>query len=565
MIHIIPHDDSENDRLSLEKSFELQGKNGNIATIKIPQKGDRVDQIFLSNLIKYMNDEDDSEDPIVLFGNAKLLMEMNEDIEISKIFAMYFRHYEEQPIPRKDCLLLGNYFAAISHIWGYDVKKEFDKEPTCDFSIIIPVRNSIKYLREVIETCLNQDYEGTYEILISDNGWHMGVDVLGLIKSINSEKIRYIKTPFDLSLTKSFEFAYLNARGKYLISLGSDDGMIKNSLSMITLALNKFPQNNIVMWPRARYKWPISNVGKQKGNKLSYNFGELNYFDIKEIDPKPLIKKAIIGKLSVFETPNMYLATCIKREHIGKIIGLTGKFEDGDSQDVYTGVLNLFIEDKITYLQYPVIISGGSEVGVGFMYASKPESLKIINNLFKIKFMYHRYTNYYNAAYREISPVVGMGNEYLFFREYKKIERYNFLTVDSSNNDILEMLHSIYYDINKKKLIDKNIYNKQLNTLAQLDEKLYKDYRRNRNKWRIHLYLVKTGKEIFHGVRRRLILKKFYLIIAHFEALRKKLPCLTKVEQWLDVNSGIYIDSENKFGILHASNFLYSLITMRIK
>ena len=53
--------------------------------------------------------------------------------------------------------------------------------------------------------------KGTYEILISDNGWHNNVNVLDLVKSINNKKVRYIRTPFDLSLPKSFEFASENA------------------------------------------------------------------------------------------------------------------------------------------------------------------------------------------------------------------------------------------------------------------------------------------------------------------------------------------------------------------
>ncbi|MEL7658915.1 MAG: glycosyltransferase, partial [Bacillota bacterium] len=171
--------------------------------------------------------------PIILFGNSDFLMGINENLKVRKRLEMYYRHYEKLPIRQMDCLLLGFYFTSLSHLWGYDVEKEFKQHPQYDFTVIIPVRNSVKYLRETIETCLDQDYSGTYEVLISDNGWHQDVDIHRIIDEVNDDRVRYIKAPFDLNLPKSFEFAYLNSRGKYLISIGADDGLLRNALTFV--------------------------------------------------------------------------------------------------------------------------------------------------------------------------------------------------------------------------------------------------------------------------------------------------------------------------------------------
>ena len=44
-----------------------------------------------------------------------------------------------------------------------------DALPVCDFSIVIPVRNAVDTLRHTLQTCLAQDYTGSYEIVLSDN------------------------------------------------------------------------------------------------------------------------------------------------------------------------------------------------------------------------------------------------------------------------------------------------------------------------------------------------------------------------------------------------------------
>ena len=43
------------------------------------------------------------------------------------------------------------------------------RPPVCDFSIVIPVRNAVDTLRHTLQTCLAQDYTGSYEIVLSDN------------------------------------------------------------------------------------------------------------------------------------------------------------------------------------------------------------------------------------------------------------------------------------------------------------------------------------------------------------------------------------------------------------
>ena len=492
--HIVPYYESGSETFSIDKCFELQNREGNTITIRIPKTEERIEIGFLSDMIKFLNDHNETEDPIVLFGNSDLLMEMNEDVEISKIFEMYFRHYETLPIARMDCLLLGSYLSSISHIWGFDIKKEFVKEPVCDFSIIIPVRNSVKYLSETIETCLDQDFEGTYEILISDNSYDNNVNVKDLVNSIKNPHIRYIRTPFDLSLAKSFEFAYLNSHGRYLISLGSDDGLIKTALSMMHNAIQQYPDNNVFVWNHASYFWPDFPNGDE-ANKVIINYKlSDNNKKTKEFLTEPFIKQFSLSNISYLYMPNMYLVSCVKREHVNKIFEITGKFEDGDSQDIYTGMVNLFVEDKIIYIDYPLVITGNSEVGVGLFSGQSIQSMEFLGRRFRSLYAYYRYQNYYSQEVRNLSRILGSGTALLLYREFVKVLRYNIKKDCRDKDDIIRLLYKLHKEL-PERYCDEMIYFKQIENIAKkFGDDVFKQYIFKRIKWNIELYIKKIIK-----------------------------------------------------------------------
>lgn len=388
-----------------------------------------------------LNDCDDT--PVLLFGESGLLKQLNEDVDMRKRLEMYFRHFEEQPLPRMDCLLLGNYLSSVSKIWNVDAAHELHKDPEIDFSIVIPVRNSVKYLREVIDTCLNQEYAGSWEVLVSDNGWHLGPDVENLVKSINNNKIRYIKTPHDLSLTKSFEYAFLNARGSYVLSIGSDDGLIKDALSIMKKAFDQYPHNSVVFWPFAWYYWPKFPANDALVNKLQYTNNYPTRGLVSEIESKPLIRGYATGRIPFFDLPMMYLASCVSREHIRKIIEVSGKLHDGVSQDIYTGLVNLFMEDKITYLNIPLVIVGSSDIGVGLDGEKAIQNYKALSARLKSKYRYYRYNNYHSRQYRNILPTLGLGPKHLVFREYIKVS--NIFELDYlERGDIIRVMRAIH-------------------------------------------------------------------------------------------------------------------------
>ncbi len=109
-------------------------------------------------------------------------------------------------------------------------------------SIIIPVYNGAEWLAEAIESCLNQDYQYLYEIIIIDDG--STDDSLSIAKSyLNHEKNNFknrnfikIISQINKGLATARNTGIMNAIGDYILFLDADDILLPNALAEINKA-----------------------------------------------------------------------------------------------------------------------------------------------------------------------------------------------------------------------------------------------------------------------------------------------------------------------------------------
>lgn len=259
---------------------------------------------------------------------------------------------------------VGNYLSYISRVYCFNVEEEIKKEPQYKFSIVIPARNSAYSLRYTLQTCLNQTYKGDYEIVVSDNSTNGNKDVYNLIKEINDPHIKYYKTPRDLHLPKSFEFAFLKAKGEFIFSIGSDDGVFPWTLEVLEKALDKYPNNNIFKWDRGFYAWPGFNSGQE--NELvipgNYENGEINSKVVNGID---YFARILNNPRDMYCLPMLYINSGFRRSYLNILLDKTGRLWDGICQDIYMGVVTSIIEKHIIEINYPLSIAGMTNGSVG--------------------------------------------------------------------------------------------------------------------------------------------------------------------------------------------------------
>lgn len=258
----------------------------------------------------------------------------------------------------------GDYLSYISEIYKYDVHESVNRNAECDFSIVVPVSNNVDTFKHTLQTCLNLRYEGSYEIVVSDNSINGNTVVYDYIKEIDDDRIKYYKTPRALPLTKSFEFAFLHARGEFIFSIGADDGVLPWSLDILKNVLDKIPDKEVFLWDRGFYAWPGFNGG-QENQFIIPRMYRKNNVNVSIRSGIEMLIDVINNPSLIYGLPLLYINSGFRRSYFKTLISKSGRMWDGHSQDIYMGILNVCINQEIVWIEYPLTIAGMSGHSIG--------------------------------------------------------------------------------------------------------------------------------------------------------------------------------------------------------
>lgn len=121
------------------------------------------------------------------------------------------------------------------------------------FSVLLPTRNRLKYLKYAVDSILAQDYQD-WEIIISDNDSEE--DIFSYIKSLNDNRIKYFRTTTFISVTENWNNAINHCTGDYVIMLGDDDILLKRYFSTMIELLQKYNHPNLIYANAYIYTYP---------------------------------------------------------------------------------------------------------------------------------------------------------------------------------------------------------------------------------------------------------------------------------------------------------------------
>lgn len=243
------------------------------------------------------------------------------------------------------------------------------------FSIIIPTRDRADTLFWCLKTIVCQTYDNL-EILVSDN--HSKDNTYDVVHSLKDDRIRYIKPIEKLSMSKHFEFAFANATGDYIGSIGDDDGLLPNCFEYLNSLIHKYGE------------FPISN------QYSSFSWGN-NYINPSEISINMRLSSRLynsneaLNRLYNFQNfyscaPIIYYGF-IPRYLYKKAIENTKNslLINSINPDMYTAILFLNLTDKFIYSLKPYCIAGvssksnGQSCLNGKTNSEKSESNKFLN------------------------------------------------------------------------------------------------------------------------------------------------------------------------------------------
>lgn len=122
-------------------------------------------------------------------------------------------------------------------------------------SIIIPLHNSEAFIKETIQSCLNQSYQNI-EVIVVENG---STDhSFEIVQGIRDMRIRLYKIE-KANASAARNFGLQKAKGEYIQFLDADDLMSQNKIAFQIEALEKKPNGWLASCPWAKFTNSIHN------------------------------------------------------------------------------------------------------------------------------------------------------------------------------------------------------------------------------------------------------------------------------------------------------------------
>ena len=223
------------------------------------------------------------------------------------------------------------------------------------YSILVPVYNTERYLRQCIDSVLSQSC-GDFELLLTNDG---STDNSATICEEYAKKdcrIKFYKKENEgLLLTR--RHALKRAQGDYILFLDSDDYWEKNLLSILDSVLKETPVD-IVLYRFAC----VDDDGKFLEEKTGI-FKDLSFFDSKN-------KDVILGTFLRSSQLNTMWTKCVKREIID-IEEDYSRFKDKKGEDSLQSIALMLNARTFCYLDRPLVNYRLSLNGRGRNYKSK--------------------------------------------------------------------------------------------------------------------------------------------------------------------------------------------------
>jgi GT2 family glycosyltransferase len=110
-------------------------------------------------------------------------------------------------------------------------------------SIVLPTYNGVRYLRESIESCLNQSHRNL-ELLIVDDG--STADVRSVVSRFRDPRLRYLRHEKNQGIAAGLNTGFRNSRGQYLTWTSDDNWYAPEAIEVLLRFLQRYTSVDFV-------------------------------------------------------------------------------------------------------------------------------------------------------------------------------------------------------------------------------------------------------------------------------------------------------------------------------
>lgn len=108
------------------------------------------------------------------------------------------------------------------------------------YSIVIPTYKRVSTLKSTLESALNQDYTGEYNIIVCDNNPERNDETELFMQTISDNRITYYKNAENIGMAGNWNRCVELCDGKYFIMIHDDDLIYTTFISQCDKILNKY-------------------------------------------------------------------------------------------------------------------------------------------------------------------------------------------------------------------------------------------------------------------------------------------------------------------------------------
>lgn len=227
-------------------------------------------------------------------------------------------------------------------------------------SIVIPTKNRFEYAKICFSSILSIESD-VFELVVVDNS---DDDLLKnwIDSNISDSRLNYIRKKEFLTVVENFQIGIDNAKGKYVCTMGDDDGLNPEIMELVDWA-NKNDIDAVTPKFIADYIWPDLNhlksnsksAGTLKIKAFSKNFSFLNV----EEGLKKLSRTCGMDLADSFYIPKIYYGI-IKNDILKKAKYNLGTNFPGVSPDLSGAIVASAYINKYCVIDYPIFIAGSS-------------------------------------------------------------------------------------------------------------------------------------------------------------------------------------------------------------
>lgn len=127
------------------------------------------------------------------------------------------------------------------------------------YSILIPTYKRTDFLKQAIDSALNQDKVLNYEIIVVDNDPNHNNEVTDILNSYNAKNLFYYKNEVNIGMIGNWNRCVELARGKWITFLHDDDLLFPEYLSSMHNILQSLPNIELLA------------PGALSGTEMNYN------------------------------------------------------------------------------------------------------------------------------------------------------------------------------------------------------------------------------------------------------------------------------------------------------